>query len=84
MAYKENPCTRRTKAGGNAWANLPESKSLVINKMPRRPLLNALCMALSRLPISFFKKGASNADMAGNLIMQNPNRTSPDSYQNNE
>jgi hypothetical protein len=80
----ENPYTRRTKAGGNAGANLPESKSLVINKMPRRPLLNALCMALSRLPISFFKKGASNADMAGNLIMQNPNRTSPDSYQNNE
>jgi hypothetical protein len=26
-------------------------------------------------PFHFFKKGTSNADIAGNLIMQNPNRT---------
>jgi hypothetical protein len=43
--------------------------------MPRRPLLHALYLALSRPPISFFKKGTSDADIAGNLIMQNPNRT---------
>jgi hypothetical protein len=66
----ENPYTRRTKAGGNAGANLPESKSLVINQIPCRPLLHTLCLALSRPPISFFKKGPSNADIAGNLIIK--------------
>jgi hypothetical protein len=57
------------QSGRKALANLPESKSLIIYQMPRRPLLHALCLALSRPPISFFKKGLSNAYIAGYFIM---------------
>jgi hypothetical protein len=51
-----------------------EAQALVMVEMPRRPLLHALCLALTRLLISFLKKGTSKADIAGNLTMQNLNR----------
>jgi hypothetical protein len=34
-----------------------EAQALVMVEMPRRPLLHALCLALTRLLISFLKKG---------------------------